>query len=123
MYSFRQFSLMCQHDDGKIHNFSLCDLANAFKEARATMCDEEFEQWLTCMWNAINRVRSGYNKKALQKVVNHLEVEKITLLGLYVDTNDEDLAYKHNELEHDIRFLCGQFELDRFTKCEFITIR
>ena len=120
MLSFAKFPIDCQYDDGAIEQMSLSDLEWAFKQAKMLLGADEFTTWERCMWSAIERVRHNPSKVTLQKIVDDLEEQKRALGRQYSATHNMRTMIKYNDIERDIRWLVGQYELTRRSKPYFL---
>lgn len=120
MISFNEFPIDCQYDDGKLAEMSLDDLEWAFKQASMLLGGYELERWQRCMWSAIERVRHNPSKASLQNVLDHLEERKRSLGRQYNCNHSIKVMLKYNEIERDIRWLCGQYELQRRSRPYFL---
>lgn len=120
MLNFDRFPIECRYDDGTIEQMSLQDLEQAFTRASTMLFDNEFRHWEQCMWSAIARVRNKPSKASLQSVVNSLEDYKRNLGRQYAAQHNMRVLLKYNEVERDIRWLVGQYELDRKSKPYFL---
>lgn len=120
MISFREFPIECQYDDGRIAEMSLTELQNAFTNAEKVLFADELRRWQQCMWSAIERVRANPSKATLQSVLEHLEEYKRRLGRQYNSQYSMRTMLKYNEVERDIRWLSGQYELNRKSKPYFL---
>lgn len=116
MISFSKFPEELRFDDTMIRDMTLYDISEAFKCAELYLYGNELTEWQQCMWSAIARVRHNPATNTMQSVLNTLEEYKRRLGRQYDATHDIRTMLKYNEIERDIRWLCGQYSLRRNSK-------
>ena len=120
MISFNEFPLECRYDDGRLAEMSLKELQQCFDNAKLLLFGKEYRRWEQCMWSAIERARANPSKQQMQNVLDRLEEYKRNLGRRYNVNKEIEIMLKYNEIERDIRWLQGQYELERRSKPYFL---